>query len=180
MYVFVVMSLGVRVRARPHTHRPHRREHHQTFDILYPRVLDGFPEDEHPDGRPYKQQATKRSGNKPVKRRQVDRPAKDNVQRRCVDDEHPETRARDDPRKVQLVSNDVLAEREGELCFYRKYVEALDDEHGKIDDRLCLAESIDLLRSRNRLPPTIDEVWAGFKEERSILLRPPQVAWLEP
>lgn len=71
------------------------------------------------------------------------------MQRRCVYYEHPQTRAGDYARKVQLVRDDVLPKGECELGFdsedlknvglgsrniYARdaHVKALDDEHREI------------------------------------------------
>ena len=50
----------------------------------------------------------------------MERASEDDVQRRRVDDEHAEARARDDPREVVVVAHDGLAEGEAELCLDRE------------------------------------------------------------
>lgn len=108
---------------KEHQARPKKNAltHHQSLDILNPRVLDRLPQQEHANRRPHEQQAAKRGGDKPVEGRQVERPAKDDVQRWCVDDENTQARAREDPHKVEFVADDVLAKGEREF--------GLDGEH---------------------------------------------------
>ena len=91
------------------------RTHHQALDILHPRTLDALAHQENPDTRPDEKQDTERDGNEPVQRRQLIRASEDDVQRRGVNDEHAEARARDDAGEVVIVADDAFAEREREL-----------------------------------------------------------------
>lgn len=62
--------------------------HHQALDVFDSRILDALAKEQHTNAGPNEQKDAERHGNEPVERRQVLGAAKDNVQRRCVNDEH--------------------------------------------------------------------------------------------
>lgn len=80
----------------------------------------------HTEGRPGEEKNAKCDGDEPVQRRKVVGAAEHDVKRRRVDDEHAKTRAREDPRKVVRVPQDLPAEGERELGFDGKDLATFD------------------------------------------------------
>lgn len=159
------------------------RTHHQPLDILDARLLKTPPQKEDAERRPSEQEESERSRNQPIKRRQLVRSSKHDVQRRSVDDEHAQARSCDDAVEVVLVAEDLFAEGDLELGFDGEDVEALDDEDREIDctqglistsetdvraceltNGLGLGESIDLLLSGDDLSTTVDKVGTRLGE----------------
>ena len=100
--------------------REQERTHHEALDVLDARLLDALAHEQHAHAGPHKQEHAERGGDEPVERREPEGAPEDDVQRRRVDDEHPEARAADDPREVVVVAYDRLAEREAEFGLDRE------------------------------------------------------------
>jgi len=84
--------------------------------------------------------------------------AKDDVQRRGIDDEYAEASTGEDTGEIVRVANGLTTEREAETSLNSEDVEALHNEDAEIDDRLSLCERINLLRGRNSLAFMVDEI----------------------
>lgn len=86
------------------------------------------------------------------------------MQRRRVDNKHAQCSTHEDTDEVPFVADNTTTKGICELRFDGEDVEALCDEDREVDDRLGLAERVNLARSANGFPPVVDKVGTTLGE----------------
>jgi len=85
-------------------------------------MFNRISQENDPQGWPRQKDKSKANWNEPVQRRQLVVSPKDDMQWRCIDDKHAETRSSKDSGEVPFIGDNPLPEGVGETGFHSEHL----------------------------------------------------------